>query len=225
MFDRSSSGISPFQGLRLAAAIQEFQSGGERLIGIGREALGVDAFDISGSGGADTTASAGKYISDNVLLEVQQGVTSGSAKAKLEDRADTERVRRDPDRPAGYRLPPQLDLRLLKDRDSRNGRLLAAGASLLFDSTAIRGEIVEVLASPPYPIKAIRLAQVRRLVLGHHPQFHPSGATQATSLCLAFRACRKTPIPPQRTTPRRPLPRRLPARAGPGCSQNRPERF
>jgi len=33
---------------------------------------------------ADTTASAGKYISDNVFLEVQQGVTSGSARAKLE---------------------------------------------------------------------------------------------------------------------------------------------
>ena len=84
MFDRSSSGISPFQGLRLAAAIQELQSGGDGLIGIGREALGVDTFDISGSGGADTTASAGKYISDNVFLEFQQGVTPGSAKAKLE---------------------------------------------------------------------------------------------------------------------------------------------
>ncbi|MGQ0593451.1 MAG: translocation/assembly module TamB domain-containing protein [Gammaproteobacteria bacterium] len=84
MFDRPSSGISPFQGLRLAAAIRELQSGGDGLIGIGREALGVDTFDISGSGGADTTASAGKYISDNVFLEVQQGVTSGSAKAKLE---------------------------------------------------------------------------------------------------------------------------------------------
>ncbi len=83
MFDRSSSGISPFQGLRLAAAIQELQSGGDGLIGIGREALGVDTFDISGSGGADTTVGAGKYISDNVFLEVQQGVTSGSAKATL----------------------------------------------------------------------------------------------------------------------------------------------
>ncbi len=84
IFDRSSSGISPFQGLRLAAAIQELQSGGDGLIGIGREALGVDTFDISGSGGADTTVGAGKYISDNAFLEVQQGVTSGSAKAKLE---------------------------------------------------------------------------------------------------------------------------------------------
>jgi len=84
MFDRSSGGISPFQGLRLAAAIQELQSGGDGLIGIGREALGVDTFDLSGSGGADTTASAGKYISDNVFLEVQQGVTPGSAKATLE---------------------------------------------------------------------------------------------------------------------------------------------
>jgi translocation and assembly module TamB len=54
------------------------------LIGIRREALGVHTFDISGSGGDDTTASAGKYISDNVFLEVQQGVTSGSAKATLE---------------------------------------------------------------------------------------------------------------------------------------------
>ncbi len=84
MFDRSSSGISPFQGLRLAAAIRELQSGGDGLIGIGREALGVDTFDISGSGGADTTLGAGKYISDNVFLEVQQGVTPGSARAKIE---------------------------------------------------------------------------------------------------------------------------------------------
>jgi len=84
MFNRSSSGISPLQGLRLAAAIQEFQSGGDGLIGIGREALGVDTFDVSGSGGADTTASAGKYISDKVYLEVQQGVTPDSGKAKFE---------------------------------------------------------------------------------------------------------------------------------------------
>ena len=66
------------------AAIRELQSGGDGLIGIGREALGVDTFDTSGSGGADTTTSAGRYISDNVFLEVQQGVTSGSAKATLE---------------------------------------------------------------------------------------------------------------------------------------------
>jgi len=93
--------ISPFQGLRLAAAIQELQSGGDGLIGIGREALCVDTFDISGSGGADTTASAGKYISDNAFLEVQQGVTSGSAKAKLEIRADTEPLGRDQIRQQG----------------------------------------------------------------------------------------------------------------------------
>ncbi|MCA1853530.1 MAG: transposase [Beggiatoa sp.] len=37
--------------------------------------------------------------------------------------------------------------------------------------------------------------------------FHPQGTKQATSLCLASRACRSTPIPPP-TTPRRPLPRR-----------------
>jgi translocation and assembly module TamB len=84
VLDRSSSGISPFQGRRLAPAIQELQSGGDGLIGMGREALGVDTFDISGSGGADTTVGAGKYISDNDFLEVEQGVTSGSAKAKVE---------------------------------------------------------------------------------------------------------------------------------------------
>jgi translocation and assembly module TamB len=83
MFDRLPSEISPIQGLRLAAAIQGLQSGGDGLIGIGREALGVDTFDVSG-GGADTTASAGKYISDKVYLEVQQGVTPGSSKAKVE---------------------------------------------------------------------------------------------------------------------------------------------
>lgn len=83
MFNRSSSEISPVQGLRLAAAIQQLQSGGEGLLGIGRNALGVDTLDVSGSGGADTTASAGKYISDDVFLQVQQGVTADSTKAKV----------------------------------------------------------------------------------------------------------------------------------------------
>ncbi|MGH8581187.1 MAG: translocation/assembly module TamB domain-containing protein [Gammaproteobacteria bacterium] len=84
MFNRSSSEISPIQGLRLAAAVQQLQSGGDGLIGIGREALPVDTFDVAGGGEAGTTASAGKYISDNVFLEVQQGITPGSGKAKLE---------------------------------------------------------------------------------------------------------------------------------------------
>jgi translocation and assembly module TamB len=66
---------------------------------------------ILACGGADTTASTGKYISDNVFLEVQQGVTSGSAKAKLEIEltpslsAETQIGQQGPDR-----LQPQLDL-------------------------------------------------------------------------------------------------------------------
>jgi translocation and assembly module TamB len=105
MFDRSSSGISPFQGLRLAAAIQGLQSGGDGLIDIGRETLGVD-----------TTASAGKYISDDVFLEVQPGLTSGSAKAKLEIEL-TPSLSAETQRPAGPdRLRRQLDLRLLRRR-------------------------------------------------------------------------------------------------------------
>lgn len=83
MFNRSSSEISPIQGLRLATAVQELQSGGDGLFGIGREALGVDSFDVSGGGGPTTTTSAGKYLSDKVFLEVPQGITPGSGKAKL----------------------------------------------------------------------------------------------------------------------------------------------
>ncbi|SNB52219.1 Autotransporter translocation and assembly factor TamB [Arboricoccus pini] len=83
MFNRSSADISPVQGLKLAAAIQQLQSGGDGLMGIGRDALGVDTFDVSGSGGSDTTASAGKYISDDVFLQVQQGATADSTKAKV----------------------------------------------------------------------------------------------------------------------------------------------
>ncbi|MGH8526225.1 MAG: transposase, partial [Gammaproteobacteria bacterium] len=48
-------------------------------------------------------------------------------------------------------------------------------------------------------------------VLAPHAKLRPeiipsSGTKQATSLCLASRACRSTSIPPQPTTPRRPLP-------------------
>ena len=84
MFNRSSSGISPFQGLRLAVAIQELRSGGDGLIGMAGRPWASTRWTFRAAAGADTTASAGKYNSDNVFLEVQQGVTSGSAKAKIE---------------------------------------------------------------------------------------------------------------------------------------------
>ncbi|MGH8566326.1 MAG: transposase [Gammaproteobacteria bacterium] len=65
---------------------------------------------------------------------------------------------------------------------------------------------------PSPRLHLIRFHGVLALMPSRVPRsFHPQGTKQATSLCLASRACRSTPIPPQPTTPRRSLPRRPPA--------------
>jgi hypothetical protein len=178
MFDRSSSGISPFQGLRLAAAVQELQSGGDGLIGIGWEAPGVDTPDISGSGGADTTASAGKYISDNAFLEVQQGVTSGSAKATLEVELTPSLSAETQIGQEGVPAPASTGLTTIEGQGQEGREAVGRGgrrSSLRRRRDPRRTRRGLGSFSPLFGLGHPALAQVRRLVLGHHSQ--PRGLT------------------------------------------------
>lgn len=86
LFGTSVARVTPVQGLRLAAAAQQLQGGGlvsDTLTTL-RRAAGLDTLDVqSGESAQESTARAGKYISDNVYLEVQRGVADGSGKASV----------------------------------------------------------------------------------------------------------------------------------------------
>ena len=78
--------MTPVQGLRLAAAAQQLQGGGvvSDVLTTLRRASGLDTLDVqSGATTQESSARAGKYISDKVYVEVQRGVTDGSGKASV----------------------------------------------------------------------------------------------------------------------------------------------
>ncbi|MBI1214286.1 MAG: hypothetical protein GC185_00540 [Alphaproteobacteria bacterium] len=79
LFGKSASTLTPFQAVRLAAAVQQMRGGGAGIfdpVGSVRDKLGLDSLSV----GSDSTpdgqqgfsAGAGKYIGDKVYLEVQK---------------------------------------------------------------------------------------------------------------------------------------------------------
>lgn len=86
LFGTSVARVTPMQGLRLAAAAQQLQGGGvvSDVLTTLRRAAGLDTLDVqSGETSQESTARAGKYISDKVYVEVQRGVADGSGKASV----------------------------------------------------------------------------------------------------------------------------------------------
>lgn len=86
LFGRSVSRLTPVQGLRLASAVRTLQGGGglSDMLSAVRKGLGIDTLDVGGSGADDANAKAGKYVSDNVFVEVERGVAAGSGKARVQ---------------------------------------------------------------------------------------------------------------------------------------------
>lgn len=85
LFNRDPSSISPLQAAQLAAAVSALEGGrGLDVLGRLRDATGLDTIDVGEDASGATAARAGKYLSDNVYLEVQQGITPGSGKARVE---------------------------------------------------------------------------------------------------------------------------------------------
>jgi translocation and assembly module TamB len=94
LFGTSAARITPMQGLRLAAAVQELQGGGviSGTLSKFRRAVGVDTLDVdstettdeSGETSQQTTARVGKYVSDKVYVEVERAVTDNTNKAKVQ---------------------------------------------------------------------------------------------------------------------------------------------
>jgi translocation and assembly module TamB len=84
LFKRDMSQITPAQGVRLANAVATLEGRGIDVIGKFRSGLGLDTLDVGGETAGDANVRAGKYLADNVYFEMQQGMQSGSGKARVE---------------------------------------------------------------------------------------------------------------------------------------------
>jgi translocation and assembly module TamB len=87
LFGRSVARITPVQGIRLASAVNQLQGGGglSDVLSALRRGLGVDTLDVhGGETSEESSVRAGKYVSDNVFVEVERGVAAGSGKARVQ---------------------------------------------------------------------------------------------------------------------------------------------
>jgi translocation and assembly module TamB len=86
LFDRPLDEITPAQALRLASALRGLAGGGGglTLMDEARGALGLDTLDFEAAGADDSSVKAGKYLREDVYLEVVGGVGEGGSKARVE---------------------------------------------------------------------------------------------------------------------------------------------
>jgi len=86
LFGRSASNITPFQAVQLADSLNTLAGGdGFDLFGGTRRRLGLDQLTIkqTGKDQKETALSAGKYLSEDVYIEVEQGISPETGKAAL----------------------------------------------------------------------------------------------------------------------------------------------
>ena len=87
LFDKSANELGPGDALALAQTASALRGGGRGLdvLGRTRDTLGIDTLDVStGDNPSDVNVSAGKYLTDDVYLEVERGTTPRSGKASVE---------------------------------------------------------------------------------------------------------------------------------------------
>jgi autotransporter translocation and assembly factor TamB len=91
LFGRETARLTPVQALRLAQAANRL-SGGKRVfdpLDKARQVIGVDQLDVrqekdQKDSEDETTLSVGKYVRDDVYLEVEKGTGRGSGKVSVE---------------------------------------------------------------------------------------------------------------------------------------------
>jgi translocation and assembly module TamB len=86
LFNREVSEISPTEAAKLALAVNRLRGGGGfDLFAELRDILRVDRLDIvSGDTPAESAVRAGKYLSDDIYVEVEKGAAGTSGKARVE---------------------------------------------------------------------------------------------------------------------------------------------
>lgn len=86
LFGRSASNITPLQAIQLADSMNTLtRGGGVDLLGRTRQLLSLDQLSLeqTGKNQDETALSAGKYLSEDVYLKVQQGISPETGKASL----------------------------------------------------------------------------------------------------------------------------------------------
>ena len=87
LFDREVSQITPLQALQLAAALRQMLGGkkGFDPLAYTRNLIGVDRLEVKQSevNPDESALSAGKYLKDNIYIEVEKGVSDESGKASV----------------------------------------------------------------------------------------------------------------------------------------------
>lgn len=88
LFGTSVSELGPFEAVQLADAVRTLTSPGRSkgLLGKARGTIGLDVFRIGGNGEgvAGTTVTGGKYLTDNIYIEVERGLTGEEDKISVE---------------------------------------------------------------------------------------------------------------------------------------------
>lgn len=76
LFGRSPTQLSGLEAARLAAALAQLSGGGGfDLLGGLERALGLDTFDVGSGTNGDVQVTSGKYLTEDVYLEVRSGAT------------------------------------------------------------------------------------------------------------------------------------------------------
>jgi translocation and assembly module TamB len=85
LFQRETSQMTPAQAAQLALAVNRLRGGGFDVLGRARALLGVDTLDFSGGPtAAESTLRAGRYLNDDVYVELEQGATAATGRARVE---------------------------------------------------------------------------------------------------------------------------------------------
>jgi translocation and assembly module TamB len=87
LFQRETSQMTPAQAAQLALAVNRLRGGGRGLdvLGRARALLGVDTLDFSGGETmGQSTLRAGKYLNDDVFIELEQGAAAETGRARVE---------------------------------------------------------------------------------------------------------------------------------------------
>jgi translocation and assembly module TamB len=86
LFQRETSQMTPAQAAQLALAVNRLRGGGGfDVLGRARALLGVDTLDFSGGETMEqSTLRAGRYLNDDVYLELEQGAVGGTSRARVE---------------------------------------------------------------------------------------------------------------------------------------------
>jgi translocation and assembly module TamB len=86
LFERETSQMTPAQAAQLALAVNRLRGGGGfDVLGRARALLGVDTLDFRGGETMEqSTLRAGRYLNDDVYIELEQGAAAETGRARVE---------------------------------------------------------------------------------------------------------------------------------------------